>query len=33
MQSTRRLLIVTALGVAVIAVAGVSDFLFGAFWS
>jgi hypothetical protein len=33
MESTRRLLVVTALGVAVIAVAGASDFLFGAFWS
>ena len=33
MESTRRLVIAATLGVAVIALAAISDFLFGSFWS
>jgi cytochrome c oxidase assembly factor CtaG len=33
MESTRRLVIAATLGVAVIALAATSDFLFGSFWS
>jgi hypothetical protein len=33
MESTRRLVIAATLGVAVIALTAISDFLFGSFWS